>query len=634
MRSAQILQTTQTDQAFLARIAADADREAAAILPLLLASRQESSARAGMPHRTAMSHLLGLVTVFTSPESGLHGSRQLVDPMIGCLERLEQLQGPDGLFGGDNLSSPPDSAFTINDACLAVQLLRAQGGESGIRTGAGSRGAGSEGAGSEGAGSKSAAVLQEIEARLWQIIAKITPALVEGGVHTPNHRWELCAALAQIHSLDPRPEIDRRIDEWLAEGIDQLPDGMYSERSPLYASAVTNPSLLIIADSSGRPELLDHVRKNLEAFLPWFNPDGTVESVFSRRQDQWLDFGGAGFLLPYRRLAIQDGRSDFAAAAGWLAGFPLLEPAKLLAQTKVQPGLAGVLTQGQEPVPQEQNEQVQQGQKQRGQVQMPSVLQPARAALGSCATYRFRQGETAVTVFGGGDHSASGVASGLSNNPTFLRFRHGNSVLSDVRLTRNFFNLGPFRSMGTVAEGEDVRLHERVEASFYLPLPAERRREDGIYEQSHEGRFSAAMDFAGRPAVQHWLRTEVTVAVNGHQADVDITFDGAHTSFALELTFRSGGVLEGVEEVSEGVYQLVASMGRYSVGGDVIEFGPGSAADPDTPPVYNAGENYTYLRGTNASEGTKVYITGRTSGTRRLTLRGTGATAGAAAVGP
>lgn len=609
MRSAQILQTGQTDQAFLAKITSDADGEIAAILPLL-ASRQETAASAAMPHRSAMSHLLGMVAVFTFPGSGFYGSHELVGPLIGCLDRLEQLQGPDGLFGGDNLSSPPDSAFTINDACLAVQLLRAP-----------SRAQEQAPLQAPGGGPASA-VLPEIEERLWKIIAKITPALVEGGVHTPNHRWELSAALAQIHRLNPRPEIDRRIDEWLAEGIDQLPDGMYSERSPLYASAVTNPSLLIIADSSDRPELLDHVRKNLEAFLPWFNPDGTVESVFSRRQDQWLDFGAAGFLLPYRRFAIQDGRRDFAAAASWLAGFPLLEPAKLLAQTMVLPGLAGVLPHGQEEA------------QQPGQQRMPAALQPARAALESCRTYRFRHGETAVTVFGGGDHSPSGVASGLSNNPTFLRFRHGNSVLSDVRLARNFFNLGPFRSMETLAEGESVRLHEQVEASFYLPLPAERRRQDGIYEQSHEGRFSAAMDFAGRPAVRHRLGTEVTVAVNGHQADVDIAFDGADTSFALELTFRPGGVLEGVEEVSDGVYQLVSSMGRYSVGADTIEFGPGSAADPDTPPEYNPGENYTYLRGTNATEGIKVYITGRTRGTRRLTLRGTDATAGAAAAAP
>ena len=113
-------------------------------------------------------------------------------------------------------------------------------------------------------------------------LERISDALT-GGVHTPNHRWELCAALARIHSLQaregrPRPEILARIGQWLAEGIDQLPDGMYSERSPLYATAVTNPSLLAIADHAGRPELLEHVRRNLAAFLPWFNQDGTTES--------------------------------------------------------------------------------------------------------------------------------------------------------------------------------------------------------------------------------------------------------------------------------------------------------------------------------------------------------------------
>jgi hypothetical protein len=634
VRSAQILQATQIDQAFLAKITADADRETAASLPAL-STRGVTSSRTDMQHRTAMSHLLGLITVFTSQESGFHLSQELMDPMIGCLERLEQLQGSGGLFDGDNLSSPPDSAFTINDACLAVEIIRAHVHSGAVHEGAVERGACPE-----------IALLQETEARLWQIISKVTPALIAGGVHTPNHRWELCAALARIHRLDPQPEIDRRIAEWLAEGIDQLPDGMYSERSPLYASAVTNPSLLIIADSSGRPELLDHVRKNLEAFLPWFNPDGTVETVFSRRQDQWQDFPGAGFLLPYRRMALQDGRSDFAAAASWLAGFPLLGPAKLLAQIKVLPGLAGMLPlgNGQSDARQDkqdqqdkQDRQVRHGRQQQPEARqptMPAALQPARAALASCGTYRFRHGETSVTVFGGGDHSPSGVASGLSNNPTFLRFRHGNSLLNDVRLTRSFFNLGPFRSMETVAAGEGVRLQEQVEAAFYLPLPAERRRQDGIYEQSHEGRFSAAMDFAGRPTVRHRLSTEVNVTVKENRADVDITFDGADTSFALELTFRPGGVLQGVEEVAEGTYQLVGPLGSYSVGADTIEFGPGSEADPDTPPAYNPGENYTYLRGTNASEGIKVYVTGRTRGTRPLTLRGTGATGGAAVTAP
>jgi len=144
-----------------------------------------------------------------------------------------------------------------------------------------------------------------------------------------------------------------------------------------------------------------------------------------------------------------------------------------------------------------------------------------------------------------------------------------------------------------------------------------------MYAMEHEGRFSAAMDFAHSPIVQHSLATSVEVMAVGGQADVGIGFEGSATSFALELTFRPGGVLSGVEPLAEpGSYQLVAGTGTYTVGGDTIEFGPGAPADPDAAPSYNPGENYKYLGGTNATAGLKVYITGRTRGTWKLTLKG------------
>ncbi|MFJ6156982.1 hypothetical protein ACIQF8_04130 [Pseudarthrobacter sp. NPDC092184] len=575
------------DAAFLHRVGEAADQSVQALL------ETHDADVAALAHRPAMGRLLAMVTVVTEPGSAFYGAGHdgaggLRRPMAGCLDRLEQLQGPTGLFDGTNLCSPPDSAFTLNDVCLALGLIRALD-------------------------TPPDPVLAEVDARLSGIVSRATDAMVAGGVHTPNHRWELCAALAQMDRLQPRPGIAERISEWLAEGIDQLPDGMYSERSPLYATAVTNPSLLAIADSSGRPELLDHVRRNLTAFLPWFNPDGSVESVFSRRQDQWMTFDAAPFLHLYRRMANQDGRQDFAAAATWLEGLPLHEPAKLLALARLDPWLRETLpgTRPDEGAPPPSG------------LPFHAAMAPAEAALETCGVYRFRDGGSVVTVFGGCDALVPGVVSGLAANPTFLRFAHGAVVLTDVRLSRSFFDLGPFRSQHTVANGTAVTLSEELEANFYMPLPAGKRRADGIYALEHEGRFSAGMDFSSRPTVVHRLATDIAVQADGGQAVLDISFEGADTAFALELTFRPGGTLDGAIPLGgTGAFQLVEGMGRYRVGGDAIEFGPGLPASPDTPAAYNPGESYRYLGGTNASGGVKVYITGRTRGSHRFTFRG------------
>jgi hypothetical protein len=228
-----------------------------------------------------------------------------------------------------------------------------------------------------------------------------------------------------------------------------------------------------------------------------------------------------------------------------------------------------------------------------------------------------------ATIFGGCDRLVPGVVSGLASNPTFLRFGHGAALLTDVRLSRSFFDLGPFRSQQTARNGNALVLSEELAANFYQPLPAEKLRADGLYDLQHEGRFSAGMDFGSRPATVHRLATEITIEAEGGQASVDISFGGTVTAFALELTFRPGGVLDGVEPAgAPGTFQLVSGTGTYRVGRDVIAFGPGLPADPDAPAAYNPGESYRYLGGTNAAEGIKVYITGRTSGTRAFTFQG------------
>ncbi len=173
-------------------------------------------------------------------------------------DRLAEMQHDDGTYDVGNLHSPPDSAFAIQDVCMIWALLDAD---------------------AQPATEPHRAVLEAV-------LRKAGPALAAGGVHTPNHRWEISAALARTHHLFPDRRYAARIDDWLDEGIDATPDGIYSERSSTYASEVTNHCLLTIAWFRHKPELLAYVRRNLAATLFFLEPNGEVDTTASRRQDQ------------------------------------------------------------------------------------------------------------------------------------------------------------------------------------------------------------------------------------------------------------------------------------------------------------------------------------------------------------
>ncbi|MEU6803813.1 hypothetical protein, partial [Streptomyces neyagawaensis] len=479
---------TPLDHEFLRAAARAADRWAAPF-----AARPDEEP-AGEPHRALARRVKTLVAAHRSPDSALHGSERVVAAATTHLTALRAAQTTTGLFaGGDNVQSPPDSAFTVNDVCDAHVLAAGAGPD-----------------------------LHDVTAALAEIAGAATESLLTGGVHTPNHRWELCAALARLHRSFPDQRLLDRVEEWLAEGVDIDADGQYSERSALYAAHVSNPSLLLLADVLGRADLSDAVERNLTTTLDLIRPDGTVETVHSRRQDQHHPFPLAPYLPHYRLLAVRTGRGDLARAALLAAAGGIDDP-DLLAQTLLTPDLARAL-----PAPAAET--------------LPRHRYLTTAGLAARAT------ATAHTVvYGGSDVPAHRrVRSGLACNPTFLRLFAGDAVLDAVRLSRGFFDLGPFRAaaMEQVADHR-YRLTETLTAAYYQPLPKEDRRDDGGYRLLDEGRFSAAMAFPDRPRdeVTHTTRVEVDLREDG--ADLRIEISGPRVPWSLELTFRPGGAPEG-----------------------------------------------------------------------------------------
>ncbi len=581
--------------AFTARLparAATTDPDSAAVLAALV--RQNDAevtallarvpAASPNPRETARTLKL-CAAAYAQAASARHHDPALLATMTDLLRTLVSLQNPDGTFdtafSEGNPQSPPDAGFIIRHLCLAQTVLLAD------------------------AHAPAAAARDTLR----QLILRGAEILRVGGVHTPNHRWVVCGALARIQALYPSEKNLARIDDWLGEGIDQDADNQFSERSSIYAHATIEP-LLDLALLLNRPALLEPVRKNLRVTLLLAEPDGELDATASRRQDQQQRTTGgrsvrhlAGFYYALRQLALIDGDGVFAAAARMLEREHLGRLTENLSEWMESPVFGAALP--------------------------PSAPLPENFSrlIANAGLVRIRRGATTATIFGGGDWAAvRDIASGLATNPTFFKYRKGAAVLESVRLAPGFFSLGYFRSEGLAPApaGPGWLLHQTMRAAYYQPLPAERRNARGDYALTDDGRFYSKMDFPSRPRDEKRLTTRITVnelADTPGAFELDFAIDETSgIAITIELCFRAGGTLTGAEPhpTEPGTFFAKAGTARYTVGADTIEFGPGNFGSAR---IAMAGEDYTWRNGQLRAEGVRVYITGVTPFRHRLVFK-------------
>lgn len=122
------------------------------------------------------------------------------------------------------------------------------------------------------------------------ILVRSLNALVEGGFHTPNHRWGITAALMQgvnlVDDADFQEKLTLRAKQFLAEGIDGDEEGEYAERSTGNYNAVVNNAMMAMYEESKDEYYLGFVERNLKMMMYYYEPDGTIFTQNSTRQDQ------------------------------------------------------------------------------------------------------------------------------------------------------------------------------------------------------------------------------------------------------------------------------------------------------------------------------------------------------------
>ncbi len=483
------------------------------------------------PHSTGA--FIGKACMLMScPESAFYQSKDVLKDVEDAAKAMLIFQHSDGTIDllATNFHSTPDTAFVLENIVPAYKFLKQSN-------------------------TKSSENALEL---LQKFLKNAGEGLIIGGIHTPNHRWVVSAALTKLNELFPDKRYIARIDQWLAEHIDLDPDGQYTEKSTNSYSPIVNRSLIIMAHGLNKPELLEPVLKNLEMTLYYVHPNGEVVTEASNRQDKGTIGNMSKYYYCYRFMALQKNNGEMAAMA------------RQIEKTSTKEQLAGYLDYFLEDptlwkdLPAEKS--------------LPISYAKAFPYSG---VVRIRRGNWDSTI--------------LSNNTGWLTFHKGNAVLQAMRVASSFFGKGQFQSEKIEQQGDTWILTKSLEGPYYQPLDKDKISPDGDLDKMPR-------TLRKQSEIQK-LETTLKIREANNGLEIEINMSGSEgVPVSLELIFRAGGTFLGVTKLptKENAYLFSGEKGSYSVNGDIINFSSGKVEHKnvqlrgalpamDAPTVYLTG---------------------------------------------
>lgn len=459
------------------------------------------------PHSTAALIQWGACGI-SSPSSKFYRSKELLADMNLAALYLAKTQHPDGTIDllSTNFHSTPDTGFLVKRLTMAYVLLQKSGTDG----------------------------VDKMLVNLKAFLVRAGDALSAGGIHTPNHRWVVSAALTKLNELWPNPRYVARAEQWLGEHIDMDRDGQYNEKSTFIYSSLTDRLLITIAKGLKKPEIFENVRKNLNMTMFYVHPNGEVVTDASGRQDKAIVGTMENYYYPYRYLAIKDQNGEYAAMCRLIEQTAAPKTGAFLDYFLTDPSLW--------------------------------VELPADKALPvdyvktfpNSGLVRIRRGRRDSTL--------------IANNPVWFTFMKGNAVLQGVRFASSFFGKGQFQSEKISQNGRGWELVQKLDGPYFQPYPKESIAPDGDWEKMPR-------NFRPQSEVQI-LETKVAIRETADGMEIEVTTNGTErVPAALELIFRPGGTLTGVTKIenTKDAWLLKEGMGTYRSGDDTITFGPGLA---------------------------------------------------------
>ncbi len=428
----------------------------------------------------ALYQIASLAAAYCNADTRYYHDEHILASMLRGLDYVEATQHENGLFDyiTCNFFSAPDTAFCIGIILPMYQYLRRQ------------------------------AHLTEGEALLKNRLEKIIHlggrGLLEGGFHTPNHRWAIAGLLAQCGKLFGEEDLTQAAFAYLKEGIDCNEDGEYSEKSAGNYNGVNNQAMLFLAEALGDDSYEQHVIRNLRMMLTYWEPDDSIFTANSTRFDKDRLVYPDGYYFFYLYLGAKYHIPEFIAMANYAFRVvfekDLLSP-DLLGRFMLHPELIDFEA---EPC------------------ETPTQY---RAFYAESGIARVRRGHFTYTV--------------MKDKSNFLHVHNGAMKLA-VKIGGSFCEHRAFKAETMWEENGEFHLHQTMRGWYYLPFPEKPATSDWWQ-----------MDNASRP--KKWgPNMEIDVIIRDVEGgiDVDIRTEGVQGApWRIELAFSGIDRIENAHMV-------------------------------------------------------------------------------------
>lgn len=433
-----------------------------------------------------------------------------------------------------NIDSPPDTAFTTHLVSIVYQVAERSGLEQ----------------------------IREVQDGLYTFMERARPCLLNGGIHTPNHRWVMAGALSKMYEIFGDEAYKERAFQFLDEGFDMTEYGEWTERSNAIYNGACAIHLYDVGTVFGYEPAFEAIRRNLSMMQYMLHPGHEVATEYSGRQDlgQTLVLNDWYYVI-YHLMASHDNNQDFASmaqiteesspkGASALIHWMLYPDAMRLPEQA--PALSDHYTillgeNNEVPVPRN----------------IPYLGKLVKHPHGA-SVLRHRKGKLSVTV--------------MAAQPELMYVQYGQARMYGLKLAAGWFGIGGIAFPSIRQTGENrYSMEIELEGCYFNPLPRE---------------HTAGLNGSYVKMPNH-LREKTNVMHLPVQMEFQLHDDGVEVSIRSAAIpniylqtvcmFDPVGTVsgDGLEEVAPHMKQLVRGDAVYAYEGDHIRVSSGAKEHKD-----------------------------------------------------